>query len=94
MTPHAHMVVQEDREVWRQLMRTTRMLGFSSDAPVLMRPDVAGEAAEGEVRSRAFVPIRDPEAHATFYLCAREDQSDGRPCWLRDGARRPAVTNR
>ena len=78
MTPHAHMVVQEDREVWRQLMRTTRMLGFSSDAPVLMRPDVAGEAAEGEGQvQRVFVPIRDPEAHATFYLCAREDQADG-----------------
>jgi LysR family cyn operon transcriptional activator len=73
-TPHAHMVVQEDREVWRQLMRTTRMLGFSSDAPVLMRPDVAGEGsgAEGTVE-RVFVPIRDPEAHATFHLCVRED---------------------
>lgn len=78
MTPHARMVVQEDREVWRQLMRTTRMLGFSSDAPVLMRPDVAGEAAEGEGQvRRVFVPIRDAEAHATFYLCAREDQTGG-----------------
>ncbi len=74
MTPHARMVVQEDREVWRQLMRTTRMLGFSSDAPVLMRPDVAGAGAGGEGQvERVFVPIRDPEAHATFYLCARED---------------------
>ena len=77
MTPHAHMVVQEDREVWRQLMRTTRMLGFSSDAPVLMRPDVAGEGPGGEgVVERALVPIRDPEAHATFHLCAREDSSE------------------
>jgi hypothetical protein len=54
------------------------MLGFSSDAPVLMRPDVAGEAAEGVGQvQRVFVPIRDPEAHATFYLCLREDQVDG-----------------
>lgn len=44
MTPHAHVVVQEDREVWRQIMRATRMLGFSSDAPVLMRPDIAAVA--------------------------------------------------
>jgi DNA-binding transcriptional LysR family regulator len=78
MTPHAHMVVQEDREVWRQLMRTTRMLGFSSDAPVLMRPDVVGEAEGGEGQvERVFVPIRDSEAHATFYLCAREDAYAG-----------------
>ncbi len=73
-TPHAHMVVQEDREVWRQLMRTTRMLGFSSDAPVLVRPDVAGAGASDEAQvERVFIPILDPEAHATFYLCARED---------------------
>lgn len=73
-TPHAHMVVQEDLEVWRQLMRTTRMLGFSSDAPVLVRPDVAGAGAsdDGQVE-RVFVPIRDSEAHTTFYLCVRED---------------------
>ena len=73
-TPHAHMVVQEDREVWRQLMRTTRMLGFSSDAPVLVRPDVAGAGASDDDQvERVFVPIRDPEAHTTFYLCVRED---------------------
>ena len=50
------------------------MLGFSSDAPVLVRPDVAGAGASDDDQvERVFVPIRDPEAHATFYLCVRED---------------------
>lgn len=81
MTPHARLIVQEDWEVWRQLMRTTRTLGFASDAPVLMRPDVAGEAAPAV--PRVSVPISDPEAHVTFRLCAREDAASA-PGLVRD----------
>lgn len=71
MMPQSHFLVQNSREVWDQLMRTTGMLGFSSDAPTLVRPAIAGER-DGSPVDRVFVPISDPEAHATFYLCARD----------------------
>lgn len=71
MMPNARIVRQDDREVWRQLMHTTRMLGFTSDAPRLARPNVAD--ANGAQVERVFVPISDNEAHASFYLCIRED---------------------
>lgn len=72
MTPHSSLLVQEDREVWRQTMRTSDMLGFASDAPILMRPDIKSDPEAAEVE-RVRIPIVDPEAHLTFYLCAQRD---------------------
>lgn len=61
--PNAHLVVQRDREVFQQLIRTTRMLYFVTD----VRQNAL------DVPGRVTVPISDAAAHATFYLLARTD---------------------
>ena len=60
---HSRFVTQEDRTVFLQLMQTTDLPFFASDAP---QNDVG--ALEGKV----VVPLRDAAAHATFYLLVNE----------------------
>ncbi|WP_237564136.1 LysR family transcriptional regulator [Actinomyces sp. 432] len=59
--PHSQFVVQEDRDVFAQLARSSLLPHFVTDAPALSAP------APG----RVVVPIRDAMAHATFYLLLR-----------------------
>lgn len=70
LMPHALFIRQDDYEVYSELMRTSHALGFSSDAPVFASPSSAHDKMNVE---RVDVPITDPEAHASFYLVARED---------------------
>lgn len=58
--PNMRAVVQRDREVFAQMIRTSDHLCFTTDAPQNQR-DVPG---------RVRVPITDASAHATFYLVA------------------------
>ncbi|MBQ6523180.1 MAG: LysR family transcriptional regulator [Atopobiaceae bacterium] len=63
--PNAQIVEQADQFVFEQLMRTTDLICFVTDATRARR--------EGE--SRVAVPIVDADAHATFYLSALTDAS-------------------
>lgn len=71
LMPHAMFIRQDDHRIFRELMRTTRTLGFASDAP-MVDPANPYDRAETTVE-RVNIPITDPEAHATFYLVARPD---------------------
>ncbi len=61
--PHSQVVEQADRTVFVQLVQTTKLLSFTTEAPQ-MNPQ------EGD---RVAVPIADGAAHATFYLTALAD---------------------
>ncbi len=63
--PRSQVVVQEDRIVFVQLLSTTDLVAFTTDAPqhTAMPP--------GRVR----VPISDPRAHQTFFACCRESDA-------------------
>ena len=61
--PRAQIVEQADRTVFDQMVRTTDLLGFVTDATQEMR------WGEG----RVAVPITDADAHATFYLTVLAD---------------------
>ena len=63
MLPAARFVLQPDRTIFLQQVRTSDLLTFTTNAP---------ENTSGH-ESRKAVPITDPEAHATFYLCIRAD---------------------
>ena len=63
MLPFAQFVVQPDRTIFLQQVRTSDLLTFTTNAP---------ENTSGHV-SRKAVPITDPEAHVTFRLCVRDD---------------------
>jgi LysR family cyn operon transcriptional activator len=56
--PLSQLVVQEDREVFLQMLLTSDLLAFTSNAP----------QNDGDVQGRARVPISDADAHATFFL--------------------------
>lgn len=64
-SPNSRLVVQDDRVVFNQLMKSTDMLCFTTDAP-----ENAGTAP-----NRAVVPIVDADAHATYFLVAPTDAS-------------------
>lgn len=64
--PHAQVIVQKDRTVFTQLVKSTNLLCFTTDAP---------ENA-GTFDNRVRVPIIDGAAHATFFLNARTDATD------------------
>lgn len=77
--PHSEFIVQEDREVFMQMTRTTPLLYFVSDAPSLFE----------ETPGRALVPLRDSAAGATFYLLVRENaraEAADAFTWARDHA--------
>lgn len=59
-SPNSRLVVQDDRVVFTQLMNSTDMLCFTTDAP----------ENEGDVPGRVTVPIVDADAHATYFLVA------------------------
>lgn len=63
MLPHAHFVTQPDRTIFLQQVTTSDLLTFTTNAP---------ENTSGHPTRRP-IPITDPEAHATFRLCMRED---------------------
>lgn len=64
-SPNSRLVVQDDRVVFTQLMNSTDMLCFTTDAP----------ENEGDVPGRVAVPIMDADAHATYFLVAPTDAS-------------------
>jgi hypothetical protein len=63
MMPFAQFVTQPDRTIFLQQVRTSNLLTFTTNAP----------ENTSRHESRRAIPITDPEAHATFYLCARRD---------------------
>lgn len=64
--PRSEFVVQEDRNVFDQMLASTPLLYFASDVPALAV----------EAPGRVLVPLSDAEAGATYYLLAREDARD------------------
>lgn len=64
--PNSQLIVQKDRTVFLQLLETTELLGFTTDAP-----ENAGAAG-----GRVAVPITDAQAHATFFLSCRGDAAE------------------
>lgn len=65
MLPFAQFVVQPDRTIFLQQVRTSNLLTFTTNAP----------ENTSRHESRRAIPITDPEAHVTYYLCARNDAS-------------------
>lgn len=61
--PNARIIVQQDANVLAQLIRTSDVLGFVTEASAPTHPD----------EERVRVPIQDSEAHATFYVVAMVD---------------------
>lgn len=61
--PFAQFVVQSDRTIFLQQVRTSDLLTFTTNAP---------ENTSGH-ESRKAIPIVDPEAHARFYLCMQKN---------------------
>ncbi|MBQ9043446.1 MAG: LysR family transcriptional regulator [Eggerthellaceae bacterium] len=61
--PNATAIFQKDREVFIQLLHSSDLLGFTTDAP----------QNRGSVEGRIPIPIQDASAHATFYLVALKD---------------------
>ena len=63
MLPFAQFVTQPDRTIFLQQVRTSNLLTFTTNAP----------ENTSRHESRRAIPITDPEAHVTFYLCMRAD---------------------
>jgi DNA-binding transcriptional LysR family regulator len=63
MLPFAQFVVQPDRMLFLQQMRTSSLLTFTTNAP----------ENTNRHESRQAIPITDPEAHVSFWLSARVD---------------------
>ena len=77
--PNATAIFQKDREVFIQLLQSSDLLGFTTDAP----------QNRGGTENRVAVPIRDASAHATFYLVALKDasaQARDIIAWIRETA--------
>lgn len=64
--PTSQFIIQPDRTVFLQLLESTDLLAFTTDAP----------ENTVELSGRVRVPIEDDEAHKTFYLCTRRDASN------------------
>ena len=63
MLPFAQFVTQPDRTIFLQQVRTSNLLTFTTNAP----------ENTSRHESRRAIPITDPEAHVTFWLCVRND---------------------
>ena len=63
--PHSQVLVQEDRTVFTQLLATTDVLAFTTDA------SQSATIPPGRVR----VPITDASARQTFFVCCREENA-------------------
>ncbi|MEE8715623.1 MAG: LysR family transcriptional regulator [Coriobacteriales bacterium] len=66
--PSSRLVLQEDRMVFVQMLRTSDLLAFTSDAP----ENAGGSGADV---GRVALPINDADAHATFFLLSYADAS-------------------
>ena len=66
MLPHARFVTQPDRIIFLQQVRTSDLLTFTTNAP----------ENTSRHESRKAIPITDPQAHVTFWLCMRKDAPD------------------
>lgn len=64
--PDVHSIVQRDREVFTQLVDSSDMLCFTTDAP----------QNSNHARGRVEVPLSDASAHATFFLVALRQNSE------------------
>ena len=64
--PTSQLVVQEDREVFMQMLLSSDLLAFSSSAP----------QNDEDIQGRVRVPISDADAHATFFLVAPVEASE------------------
>lgn len=60
MMPHTKFLIQEDRSIFYDLVELSSLASFTSDFMMNL---------EGKRENRIIVPIRDQEAHATFYCC-------------------------
>lgn len=68
--PHSEIIVQRDRTVFVQLVSSTDLLCFTTDAPEnVAMPDGEEKASS----SRVSIPIADADAHATFFLSVMAD---------------------
>ncbi len=77
--PNATTIFQKDREVFIQLLQSSQLLGFTTDAP----------QNRGISEDRVAVPIRNASAHATFYLVALKDAPERVSeivAWIRETA--------
>lgn len=63
MLPLSQFVTQPDRTIFLQQVRTSSLLTFTTNAP----------ENTSRHESRRAIPITDPEAHATFWLCRHAD---------------------
>jgi hypothetical protein len=66
MMPFSQFVVQPDRTIFLQQVRTSSLLTFTTNAP---------ENTSAHP-SRVAIPITDADAHVPYYLCMREDAPD------------------
>ena len=66
MLPRASFVTQPDRTIFLQQIRTSDLLTFTTNAP----------ENTSSHESRKAIPITDPEAHVTFWLCMRADAAE------------------
>ena len=64
--PHARFVIQPDRTIFLQQVRTSNLFTFTTNAP----------ENTSRHESRRAIPIADSEAHATFWLCMRADAAE------------------
>lgn len=68
LMPHSRFLIQEDREVFMQLQRTTSMAYFVTDAPRFDLGTIGND--------HVVVPILDDAVHVTYHLVARADAGD------------------
>ena len=61
--PDVHSIVQRDREVFTQLVDSSDIPCFTTDAP----------QNSNHAKGRVEVPLSDADAHATFYLVALKE---------------------
>lgn len=76
-TPHSEVIVQKDRNVFLQLVKSSSLLCFTTDIPENDTP----------FPERVAIPIVDADAHATFFLSMMTDAPDeARQLfrWIRD----------
>lgn len=71
--PSSQILVQEEREVFFQMLRSSDLLAFTSNAP----------ENTGAIEGRVVVPIADADAHATFFLIGYTD-AEGRVAEILD----------
>ena len=64
--PRSRFLVQENRDVYLELARTSQAAIFVSDAGM----------SNADTSGRTVVPISDVEAHPTFWLLMRADARD------------------